>query len=117
MKIKFQADADLNEDIVTGVRRRVPEIDFQTATEANLSGVSDLDVLAVTSSENRILVTHDRKTMPGYFAGFIASGRDCAGIFIVSQHAEIGRVIDDLILIWHLTDPTEYKNSIRTLPL
>jgi hypothetical protein len=31
MKIKFQADADLNEDIVTGVLRRMPEIDFQTA--------------------------------------------------------------------------------------
>jgi hypothetical protein len=36
MKIRFQADADLNEDIVTGVLRRVPEIDFQTATEAQL---------------------------------------------------------------------------------
>ncbi len=41
MKIKFQADADLNEDIVTGVLRRVPEIDFQTATEAGLIGIPD----------------------------------------------------------------------------
>ena len=31
MKVRFQADADLNEDIVAGVQRRVPEIDFQTA--------------------------------------------------------------------------------------
>jgi hypothetical protein len=45
MKVKFQADADLNEDIVTGVLRRVPEIDFQTATEAGLQALKDENVL------------------------------------------------------------------------
>lgn len=33
MKVRYQADADLNEDIVTGIQRRAPEIDFQTAAE------------------------------------------------------------------------------------
>ncbi|EAZ89840.1 hypothetical protein CY0110_25436 [Crocosphaera chwakensis CCY0110] len=31
MKIRFQADADRNQTIVTGVLRREPKIDFQTA--------------------------------------------------------------------------------------
>jgi predicted nuclease of predicted toxin-antitoxin system len=61
MKIKFQADADLNEDIVTGVLRRLPEIDFQTATEAGFEGLQDENVLEIASRENRILVTHDRR--------------------------------------------------------
>lgn len=58
MKVKFQADADLNKDIVTGVLRRVPEIDFRTATEAGLEGLNDEDVLANATTANRILVTH-----------------------------------------------------------
>jgi hypothetical protein len=37
VKPRFQADADLNEDIVKGVLRREPGIDFQTATSAGLS--------------------------------------------------------------------------------
>ena len=41
MKPRFQADADFNEDIVSGVLRRVPEIDFQTANEAELENLSD----------------------------------------------------------------------------
>lgn len=45
MKVKFQADADLNEDIVTGVFRQIPEIDFQTAKEAGLKGIPDENVL------------------------------------------------------------------------
>jgi len=116
MKIRYQADADLNEDIVNGVRRRAPEIDFQTAAEANLAGIGDSKVLSIAAAEDRILITNDRKTMPKHFADFIASS-SCPGVFVVSQYAEISRVINDLVLIWHATDSVEYRNSIRTLPL
>lgn len=57
MKIRFQAVADLNEDIVAAVIRREPYIDFQTANQANLEGLQDPEVLAIAASENRILVT------------------------------------------------------------
>ncbi len=40
MKIRYQADADLNQNIVTGVLRREPTIDFQTAFAAKLKGVN-----------------------------------------------------------------------------
>jgi hypothetical protein len=41
MKVRFQADADFNQNIVRAVRRRDPAIDFQTAHEARLHGVDD----------------------------------------------------------------------------
>ena len=69
MKVSFQADADLNENIVRGVVRREPQIDFQTATEAGLTGLSDLDVLTMAARDGRILVSHDRKTMPQHSRG------------------------------------------------
>jgi predicted nuclease of predicted toxin-antitoxin system len=62
VKLRFQADADLNEDIVKGVLRREPGIDFQTATSDGLRGLSDLEVLALAAEEGRILVSHDRKS-------------------------------------------------------
>lgn len=96
MKIRFQADADLNEDIVAGVLRRVPEIDFQTATEAQLEGLKDENVLAIAAREIRILVTHDRRTMPRPFAEFIAQ-TDCAGVIIISKKLEIATAIEELI--------------------
>ena len=116
MKIRFQADANFNEDIVAGVLRRLPEIDFQTASEAGLARLSDPEVLAKAAAENRILLTHDRKTMPNYFGEFIAT-QTSPGVLTVSQSAEILKVIEDLILIWVASDAAEYINSIRTLPL
>jgi len=116
MKIRFQADADLNEDIVSGILRRAPEIDFKTASEANLAGIPDEMVLTIAANEDRILVTHDRKTMPRHFADFIVEN-ESSGVFVVSQQAPIATVIDDLILIWHLSEAEDYLNNIRTLPL
>ncbi len=79
MNVRYQDDADLNQVIVTGVLRREPTVDFQTATAAGLEGVKDLEVLAIAARQKRILVTHgretrafgDRKTMPLEFAKFI----------------------------------------------
>jgi len=73
MKVRYQADADLNEDIVAGVQRRVPEIDFQTADELELANLPDPEVWILAAREGRILVTHDRRTMPTHFGQFIQS--------------------------------------------
>ena len=37
MKIRFQADADLNQAIVMGIVRREPTLDFQTSNVSNLT--------------------------------------------------------------------------------
>jgi hypothetical protein len=99
MKIRFQADADLNEDIVTGILRRQPAIDFQTATTAGFRSLSDLEVLTRACREGRILVSHDRRTMPAAFAEFLRSNNS-PGLLIVSQKADLLTVIDDLLLVW-----------------
>ena len=46
MKVRFQADADLNEILAKAALCREPGIDFQTASAARLAGLSDQEVLA-----------------------------------------------------------------------
>ena len=68
MKVRFQADADLNQTILLATIRREPAIDFQTATMAGLLSVlDDMQVLERTAREGQVLATHDRKTMPRIF--------------------------------------------------
>jgi hypothetical protein len=59
MKIRYQADADLNQKIVTATIRLEPGVDFRTAQAASLAGKDDLDVLEIAAQEGRILVTHE----------------------------------------------------------
>ena len=116
MKVRLQADADLNAEIVAGALRREPRIDFQTADEANLRGVLDPDVLALASQENRILVTHDRRTMPRHFADFILH-HTSPGVFIIAQRVPVGVAIEELLLIWTASESEEWRNLIVEIPL
>lgn|SRR2546422_3018174 len=92
MPIRFQADADLNQVIVSGVVRRVPAIDFSTATSAGLAGLKDQEVLAVAPRDGRVLVTHDQATMPRHFREFLRSQRS-SGLIVVPQHLPVGATI------------------------
>lgn len=116
MKVRYQADADLNAEIVAGVLRREPLVDFRSAAEARLRGVHDRDVLAIAAAEGRILVTHDRRTMPGHFATFIRE-HDSPGVFIIGQNVNTRAAIEELLLIWAASDSHEWQNLIVALPL
>ena len=85
MRPRFLADANLNHDIVKGVLRREPTIDFRMAADTELRRLSDRKVLVLAASEGRIVVSHDRKTMPHAFAEFVEDGSS-PGVIIISQN-------------------------------
>jgi Domain of unknown function (DUF5615) len=64
MIVRFQADADLNFLIVRKLLRREPDIDFQSATQACLTGLSDPEVLALAARGGRILVSTTKPRYP-----------------------------------------------------
>lgn len=116
MKIRFQADADLNEVIIVGVQRREPEIDFRTANDVGLRGLTDFEVLEIAARDNRILVSQDFKTMPAAFARFLQE-HSSPGVFIVPQSMEFLAAIESLLVIWAASDAAEWSNRICRLPL
>ena len=58
MSIRFQADNDLKFAIVKAVRRREPAIDFASAQESGLDGLSDPDVLDRAAGDGRAQLGH-----------------------------------------------------------
>ncbi|MBS1809929.1 MAG: DUF5615 family PIN-like protein [Acidobacteria bacterium] len=115
MKIRFQADNDLNETIVRALLRTVPQIDFQTAPALGLHGVPDEKVLGLAADEGRVLVSCDRRTMPFHFADFIAQ-RNSPGIFILSTRLSISEAANWLYLFWETTEAEEHINTITYIP-
>lgn len=116
MKIRLQADANLKQAIVTAVRRRESRLDFQTAGAAQLEGLSDTEVLAVAAREARVLVSHDRRTLPRHFAEFIEHDPS-PGVVIVPQSLDIASAVEEILLIWHASTAEEWRNRIVYLPL
>jgi Domain of unknown function (DUF5615) len=114
-KVRFQADADLRQAIVSGVIRRQPKLDFQSANEAGLEGIKDRAVLAIAAQAGRVLVTHDRKTIPTEFGQFVSS-QTSSGVLVLSQRLPVSDAIDALILVWEASMAEEWIDQIVSLP-
>jgi hypothetical protein len=115
MMLRFQADNDLDQRIVVATRRLDPTIDFQTAPALGLHGRADAEVLALAAQQGRLLVTHDRRTMPGHFERFIAT-QTSPGLLIVARTLPIGQASRWLHLLWAASEAEEYVNAIYSLP-
>jgi Domain of unknown function (DUF5615) len=116
MKVRFQADADLNQHTVRPVRRRAPEVDFQTAHNAGLHGLNDEAVLAQAARESRILISPDKRTMPRHFGSF-TTAKTSPCLILISQNLPIIQAVDDLILFWEASEAEEWVNRLDSLPL
>jgi Domain of unknown function (DUF5615) len=117
VSIRFQADNDLNQLIVSATFRREPAIDFKTAQRAELDHLDDEAVLHRAASENRVLVSHDKRTMPGYLKSFLDKGNVSPGILVViPQDAPLRSVVDTLVLIWADDRPEDWANAITIIP-
>ncbi len=114
---KFIADADFNEDLIRGMRRNEPAIDFLTAFDGGTRGLLDRQVLELAAAAGRVLVSHDRDTMIGEFFGFLADGHSSPGLITVEQELDEGDAIEDLLLIFAATSPEELRDQITWVPI
>jgi hypothetical protein len=112
--LKFLADADVNGGIVRGLRRREPAIDFLDASQGQVIGLSDPEVLALAATVGRVVISHDCNTMPAYFFRFIQD-HESPGLIIASQSLSIGAAIEALVLFWASTTAQQIQNQVRHL--
>ena len=61
-------------------------------------------------------MTHDVGTMPRRLAEFIA-GAECPGLILISRSMPIAQAIEEILLIWRVSETEEWTNRFRRLPL
>jgi hypothetical protein len=115
--LRLLIDHDLDQDILRGLLQRVADLDAVTAHEVGLSEAPDPELLSWAAKENRLIVTHDRRTMPGHAADLMTAGEIIAGVIVVSRHLPIRQVLDELEVIVSCSEADEWQNIVRRLPL
>jgi predicted nuclease of predicted toxin-antitoxin system len=89
--IKLASDENFDGDVVRGLIRRVPQLDLVRIQDADLAGSSDPTILAWSANENRVLLTHDRDTMPKFVYDRVIAGEPMPGVFLVSNRMPKGQ--------------------------
>lgn len=82
---RFLADHDLREQIIDGVRRREPAIEFARARDFGLERRPDPNVLAYAAQKQFLVLSHDVNTMPATALGFLERGEPMNGLLLVHQ--------------------------------
>ena len=115
--VRLLVDQDFDHDILRGLIRRIPNLDVVTAHQIGLSAASDPELLAWAAEAERLIITHDRKTMPSHAADRMATGGRISGVIIVPRQLPMRQVIDELEVIVLCSHENEWKNIILYLPL
>jgi len=115
--LRLAIDENLDNDILRGLRRRIPGLDATRVQDAGLSGEDDATVLAWAAAEGRVLLTHDVSTMTSFARERIERCLPMPGVFQVPTSLSIGLAIDDLVLIVECSLEDEWTHQVRHLPL
>ncbi len=115
--LRLLADENFDNTIVRGLLRRRPEIDIVRVQDVGLSSTDDPTILAWAAQTNRILITHDVATITRFSYERVEQGLPMPGVIEVSTDAQIGRVIEDILLLIDCTLEGELEGQIQYLPL
>lgn len=115
--VRYLFDEDFNGRIVRGVRRNFPALDTLTVVEAGLSGTPDAEVLAWAAEQQRLLVSHDYRTMRAQAEQRLYAGRVMTGLILIRQDYPIGPAIEELGLITEASTAEEWHGVIAFFPL
>jgi hypothetical protein len=115
--LSFLSDENFNGDIIRGLFLRQSKLDLLRVQDVGLQEVDDPIILEWAAINNRILLTHDRATMPDFAYERLLKGEAMAGMFVVNDRMVVRQVIDELLLLADCSEQIEWKGIVLYLPL
>jgi predicted nuclease of predicted toxin-antitoxin system len=115
--LRLLSDENFNGDIVRGLFLRQPDLDLLRVQDVGLRKVDDPAILDWAASNGRILLTHDRATMPDFAYERLSQGQQMSGLFVINDRMTVRQAIDELLLLIGCSEQDEWKGIVLYLPL
>jgi len=105
--LRLLSDQNFNGDIVRGLLLRRPELDLIRVQDIGMGEADDPSILEWSAMNNRIVLTHDRATMPDFAYNRIVNGRPMPGVFVLNDRLLVRQTIDELLFIDECSESPE----------
>ena len=115
--LRLLSDENFNGLIVRGLQARHPGLDLVRVQDVGLTQTPDPDLLAWAAGEDRVLLTHDRQTVPGFAYDRVRASEPMPGVIVVDDHLPIGQAIAELELVACCSLPDELRDRVVYIPL
>ena len=77
----------------------------------------DKAILHWAADHGRILLAHDRRTVPAFALDRVTQGEPMPGIFVVPAHAAVAQTIDDMLLVVQCSGEEDWVDLVTYFPL
>lgn len=117
--IKYLLDEHVNPRLRKALKQQAPDLIVWRIGDAGAPALNSLDpdILRWCEANNFSLVTNNRASMPVHLQDHLAAGRHVPGIFVLNPKMTMGETALELALIWEATEPDEYTDQLRYLPV
>lgn len=114
--MRLVSDENFNGEIVRGLWLRRPDLDLCRVQDIGLPEADDPTILEWAAANNRIVLTHDRATMPDFAYDRVVAGRPMPGVLVLNDRLAVGQAIEELLLIEACSEQAEWVNRVVYLP-
>jgi predicted nuclease of predicted toxin-antitoxin system len=115
--LRLLADENFNGYIIRGLLYRRPDLALVRVQDVGLGEADDPTILAWAADHNRIVLTHDRATMPDFAYSRILSGLPMPGMFVVNDRMPLRQAIDEILFLDEYSEQDEWDQLVVYLPL
>ncbi|HEX3314781.1 MAG TPA: DUF5615 family PIN-like protein [Gemmataceae bacterium] len=117
--IRFLMDRDIDHDMVRALHAMEPLVDILCVGDPDgpTGNTKDSELLELAQGMDRVLVSRDKKTMPGHLKDRYAAGKHTSGVILIRKPSPIKPLAEDLLLIWSANTAEEWVDRIVYLPL
>lgn len=115
--LRLLSDENFDGHILRGLFRRLPNIDLVRVQDVGLEQTADSEILEWAAAQGRILLTHDRRTVPRFAFERVAEGRRMPGVFVFDDRMPIGQAVDELLIAAQCSDKGEWNDLVTYFPL
>lgn len=118
MKVSFLLDENVSPRVKATLLRLSPQVDvLRVGDPATPSlGTPDPELLRYLELSQRMLITRNRASMPAHLEEHRAAGGHFWGLHWIRPSATIGRVAEDLSLIWEASEAEEWVDRVGWIP-
>jgi hypothetical protein len=118
MKVRFLLDENLSPRLKVALLRLNPTVDVVRVGDPDAPplGTRDPDVLRYLETSQRLLVTSNRTSMPDHIGAHWAVGGHLWELLWIRPGTPVGRLAQDLLLVWEASEAEEWIDQLDWIP-
>lgn len=114
--IRLLADHNFRRPILAAVHAAVPRIDLVETKQIGLQAAPDPQVLQWAADHDRVVLTHDRDTMPRFAIDRMNAGLPFPGLVVVGATAPHNWVVEDVVTLLLAGSLDDTRNQVLYFP-